>query len=88
MFRAPTIRARLDRVDPDAADAHHHHGVTVAVFAGVDRTAIAGGHAAAHQRGLVQREALVDLDHRLVASDPDVADVDETAQFMDKRRYP
>jgi len=31
-------------------------------------------------------EALVDLDHRLVASDPGVADVDETAQFMDKRR--
>ena len=60
---AGDLRA-LHRVDPQAADPHHDDGLTVLGAAGAYRRAVAGGHPAADQRSLVQRNVFVDLYHR------------------------
>ena len=52
----------LYRVDPDAADADHDDGVAGLDVRCVDRRAESGGHAAADERRLVQRDVAVDLD--------------------------
>src|SRR6202011_568603 len=54
----------LDSVDPDIADPHYHHGVTRLSFSGSDHAAVPRRHAAAQQRRLVERHAVVDPDHR------------------------
>ena len=62
--RARVLVARaLDRVDADAADADDHHDVADLHVGGVDRRAPARRDAAADQRGLVERDVGVDLDH-------------------------
>src|SRR5690606_32600023 len=52
----------LHRVHADAAEADHHDRLAGLHVGGVDGGAPAGGHAAADQRGLVQRDPVVDLD--------------------------
>src|SRR5690348_6721075 len=55
----------LDGVGADTADAHDHDGVARLDLGGAHGAAVAGGHAAADQRGLVERGAVVHLHHRL-----------------------
>ena len=62
----PGVARALHGVDADAADAGDDHGLAGPDVRGVDRRAPAGGHAAADQDGLVQRQVVVDLDHRVL----------------------
>ena len=61
------VYSALHRVDADAADAVDDHDVARADVARVDRRTPPGRHAAADEDGLVQRQPVVDLDHRVLA---------------------
>src|SRR5580700_10451062 len=61
VLRAGVTRA-LHGVDPDAADAVDRDRVARADVGCVDGRTPAGGHAAADEYGLVQRQVVVDLD--------------------------
>ena len=65
----PDDPGRLNGVDADAADAHHHHSAACRGLTGVDRAAVSGGHTATNQRRLVEWNALVDLHHRCCGHD-------------------
>ncbi len=54
----------LDRVDPDAADADDDHRVAGVGVADLDGRSPSGGHTAAEQRRLAQRDVVLDLDQR------------------------
>ena len=62
-FLAPGEAGALDGVDADAADAEDDDRLAGLDVGGVDRRAPPGGHAAADEHGLVQRQVVVDLDH-------------------------
>ena len=63
LFGADHARA-LHHVEPDAAEAEHHHVGARLDLGGVDHRADAGGHAAADVADLVERRVLADLRHR------------------------
>ena len=59
----------LDRVRPDPADPENHDRVACANLGAIHRGAEAGGDPAAHQRRLVERDVVVDLDDRVLSDD-------------------
>ncbi len=61
------VLGALHGVDADAADAEDDDGVARPDLGRVDRRAPAGRHAAADQRGLLQRDVVVDLHARSCA---------------------
>jgi hypothetical protein len=63
MVVAPAMLGTLDHVEAHAAAADHGHGVAGGDVGGVERRAHAGEHAAADERGHVERHVVGDL-HR------------------------
>ena len=59
-------RGGLDRVQPDAAAADHRDGLAGPDLRGVHHRADAGGHAAADERGLVERHVGPDLHEQVL----------------------
>src|SRR5665213_2993184 len=54
----------LDHVEPDAAEAEHHHIGARGHLGGIDHRTDAGGHAAADVAALVERRVFANLRHR------------------------
>src|SRR5207244_1482463 len=78
----------LHRVHADAAGAEHDHRVTYPHVASVDRRAEPGGNTAAHQRGELHRDVILDLHqgrlrhHRVLGEGPDDAHAAEVLAVL------
>ena len=64
--RRPRQRRAVHRRQPDAAAADHRDGAARLDLRRIEHRADAGHHAAADQRGAVQRDARVDLHHGML----------------------
>ena len=73
------VTGALHGVDPDAADAVDRDRVARRDLGRVNGRTPAGGHAAADQYGLVQRQVVVDLDRRVLMDHPVLAEGAEDA---------
>ena len=81
------LRARdsgtLHGIDPDPADAHDDDGVAGCVSAGPHVAAEARSSPRSPERRLVQRHAVVELDHRRVGTTMYSANAPEQQQLAD-----
>ena len=76
-------RRALHRVHADAAAADDHDGLARLDLGGVGRRAPAGGDAAGHERGLVERDVRGDLDDRRLVHDAVLGERAEAAHGGD-----